>query len=130
MQPNGPHGPDTYLVVVADFVVLQDLADAIRGFDPEAVILTHNARADALASLEAHDRISVAFVEAGPELVEASKLDVAVEQRGGRLVLLGDDAEAELEAGSPLISDWLVMPRPFSNRTILNWLAPGGDAKT
>ena len=129
MKPDGTAVPDTYLIVVSDFVVLHDLADAIRGFDPEAVILTHSTRADALAALEASDRISVAFVEAGPELVSASRLDVAIEARGGRLVLLGNDAEAELEAGSPLISDWLVMPRPFSNQSILRWLSPGTDAQ-
>jgi hypothetical protein len=61
----------------------------------------------------------VAFVGEGPSRFAGSALAQMIQNRGGRVVLLGDEAEAEgRKAG------WPVLDRPFSQSLVLTLLAP------
>ncbi len=103
-----PKTAGTYLVVLADYLVAQDLAESIVVYDADAEVLVLHSASRAAAALEKVERIAVAFVDAGPELFGASELAQMIQSRGGRVVLLGDEAEA---AGGAL--GWSVLQRPF-----------------
>ena len=108
------NGPGIYLIVLRHVVVAQDIAMTIAEFDPEARVVTAASGAEALPLLEGVERIAMAFVGKGPEAFRASLLARAVAERGGRVVLMGEEAEAEGEA-----QGFAVLVRPFSTGNIL-----------
>jgi len=109
-----------YLIEVRDYVVLTDLIGSVHDFDPGSHILTATGIGEAVAQLRSVDRLAIAFLEAGPRRVAQLKLDVEIRQRGGRLVLLGDDAEDEWEASSSPSHRWPTLLRPFTSQTVLS----------
>lgn len=112
-----------YLIASRDYLVTCDICDAIIDYDPSAEISVQQGHKVALSVLAGYQRIAVAFVEAGTELVARLKIDRRVQSRGGRLVLMGSMAENELDARSPRLR-WPVLARPVSTRMILAHLPP------
>lgn len=122
-KPNCAPDGDIYLIVVRDRVVLMDLADTVAEFDPRAVVLSRSSGAEAMAALRTHARLKLAFVEEGAGNVSRLGMDVAIAERGGKLILLGDDAESEWEAGDREALRWPLLMRPFSTQTVLRKIA-------
>lgn len=118
----GPKGPKVYLVAVHDYVVAQDLSDAVRDFDPAAVVVTARSCREALMAVREAERVALAFIEAGPDRVAQARLDVAIRNRGGALVLLGDEAEAQCDTSNGSAPRWKVLIRPFSGQTVTEYL--------
>jgi hypothetical protein len=115
--------PATYVVMTQDLVVLQDLSDTIAEFDPQADVFRAITLASAVDMIGSMERISVVFLEAGPGWITRAGVDAMVRARGGRLVLLGDDAEDESDAGGDETSRWTLLARPFSARTVCELIA-------
>lgn len=113
---------DAYLIAVRNAVVLQDLADTVRDFDPSATVLTATHCAEALARLRLVERLTFAFIEAGPRRIADSQIDAEIRRRGGRMALLGDEAEDEWDVGRPEGRRWPILARPFSSRAVLSLL--------
>jgi len=110
----GGAGRPTYLIVLRHTVVAQDIAMTIADRDPDARIVAVSSPADALPALDGVDRLTVAFVSEAPRAHRDSDLAQAIATRGGRVVLIGEAAEAEgEELGFP------VLTRPFSTDDIL-----------
>ena len=107
-----------YLVVLGDYLVAQDLAESIACHDPAAEVIVRHTMAEAVAAMESVARIEVAFVGDAPTRFAASQLAQAIRSKGGRVVLLGDEAEATGEAAG-----WSVLHRPFSLSLVLACLA-------
>ncbi|MCU9850246.1 hypothetical protein OEZ60_19840 [Defluviimonas sp. WL0024] len=110
---------NVYLVLIRDQVVLQDLCDTVKEFDPKATVVACSRCEDALALLRRHSDLVLAFVEAGPERVLRLRIDAAIRERGGKLILLGDDAEMELDSVGDSASLWPVLVRPFNSRSVI-----------
>lgn len=104
---------DHYLIVLRDFVVMQDLADTISEFDPGAQVIAVAHATAALAAIAPVVRLVLAFVEAAPREFEKTELAAAIASRGGRLVYLGDAAEDAAETGRAV-----VLRRPFSSQVV------------
>lgn len=119
-MPKGGDGPATYLIVLRHVLVAQDIALTIADVDPQARVVTAASEAEALSKLSGVDRLAVAFVGQSPRAYEGSALAEAVGRCGGRVVLLGEDAEAE---GAEL--GYAVLVRPFSTGSILSHLVDG-----
>jgi hypothetical protein len=112
----------TYVVMSQDYVVLRDLCDTILEFDPAAHLLHATTLASASAFISGSERVAVAILEAGPERISQTGLDTMVRTKGGRLVLLGPDAEDEDEAGT-VSTRCTVLTRPFSAEAVCTILA-------
>jgi hypothetical protein len=114
----GDEGRAAYLIVLRHVVVAQDIAMTIADLDPKARIVIATSVTEALAGLGGVDRLAVAFVAEAPRSHRDSDLARAIAARGGRVVLIGEAAEAEgAELGFP------VLTRPFSTEDILMHLA-------
>jgi hypothetical protein len=116
MDTQAPDRGQVFVLAVRDFLILNDLDDTIRDFDPLAMVVTLSDLDTALERIRSFDRITLAFLEAGPARLAASGLDTALAERQGRIVLLGDEAEDEWEAGH---RRWPTLLRPFSTGCIL-----------
>lgn len=116
---------ETYLIAVKSFVILQDLADTVREFDRAAHILGCGHVEELPERLALTERVAIVFAEAGPRDVAALCLDEAVRMRGGRLVLLGDDAEDEWDAGPASTRRWPTLLRPFNSQSVLSLILAG-----
>jgi hypothetical protein len=115
----GAGDPATYLIVLRHVLVAQDIAMTIGEFDSGARILTAASGAEALPLLEGVERLAMAFVGRGPQAFRASPLARAVTERGGRVVLMGEEAEAQGEA-----QGFSVLVRPFGTSDVLTHLDP------
>lgn len=122
MDAGPPSRQDVYLIAVHNVVVLQDLADTVRDFDPSATILTATNCAEALARLRSLERLTFAFIEAGSRRIADSRIDAEIRRRDGRIVLLGNEAEDEWDSGHPAARRWPILVRPFSSRTVVSML--------
>ena len=100
-------------------VVAQDIALTVAEVASEARVLTAATTEEALRRLSDVERLAVAFVAEAPRDWPESPLAAAVAARGGRVVLIGEAAEAE---GQRLGYD--VLMRPFSTADVLACLAP------
>ena len=109
-----------YLIVLRHVLVAQDIAMTIADADPGARVVTTASPAEALPALRDVERLAVAFVAEAPRDHGDSDLGRAIAARGGRVVLIGEAAEAEGEAlGFP------VLTRPFSTGDVLAHLSGG-----
>lgn len=107
-----------FLIVLRHVVVAQDIAMTIADLHPGARIVTAASTAEALPALRDVGRLAVAFVAEAPRAHRDSDLAREIARRGGRVVLIGEAAEAEGTAlGFP------VLARPFSTGDILVHLA-------
>ena len=116
----GAGTPATYLIVLRHVLVVQDIAMTVGEVDSGARILTAASGAEALPMIEGVEQLAVAFVGKGPEAFRASPLARAVAERGGRVVLMGEEAEAKGEA-----QGFAVLVRPFGTSDVLAHLDPG-----
>ncbi|MDI3335567.1 hypothetical protein QKW60_04040 [Defluviimonas aestuarii] len=124
MDNNCSDRGDVYVIAVHDFVVLKDLEDTVREFDPTATVLTTTSCDEAITKIRTQDQLAMVFIEAGPVYISAVRMDELVRARGGRIVLLGDDAEDEWDEGrSP--RRWPTLQRPFSSQSVLSIIIAG-----
>ncbi|NSY38045.1 hypothetical protein [Leisingera sp. ANG59] len=118
--------PHVYLIASRNYLVTCDICDAILDFDPAAEISVLRSQEAALPALSRYRGIAVAFMECGSEMVAGLRIDQIACSRGGRLVLMGREAERELERQSQLLL-WPVLARPVSTRMIMSHLMPLGE---
>ncbi len=124
MQNQNSGRTDVYVIAVRDFVVLKDLEDTVRDFDPSALVITATCCDAAVGKIRAQDRLAAVFLEAGPGYVAAERMDHLVQSRGGRLVLFGDDAEDEWD-DERSARRWPTLQRPFSSQSVLSLIIAG-----
>ena len=110
-----------YLIVLRHVVVAQDIAATIADVDPGAPVLAVASSEAALPALGEVERLAVAFVAEAPRSFEGSPLARGIAARGGRVVLIGEAAEAE---GAGL--GFQVLSRPFSTEDLVRHLAATG----
>lgn len=116
-QDASPLDRGAYLIVLEDYLVSQDLAEIVAWYAPAAEVIVRHALPDAVAALQPVARLAVAFVGIGPASFAASPLAAMIASRGGRVVLLGDEAERTGEAAG-----WAVLQRPFSQSQVATFL--------
>lgn len=107
-----------YLVLVSESLVAQDIAMTIAEYDATAHVITAITLSDAEVALANVTDLKVAFVKARPSNFRGSALDLAISQRGARLVMLG--IEAESIGPTP---DFDVLSQPFDTDAVLAKLA-------
>lgn len=107
----------TYLVVLDDYLIAQDLAESIACYDDAAQVVVRHVVDDAVAALEAVEGLAVAFVGVDPKQFAGSALARMIDSRGGKVVLMGDAAEDDGETGG-----WAVLHRPFSQGLVQSLL--------
>jgi hypothetical protein len=110
--------PTTYLIVLRQVLVAQDIAMAIAEHDSGARVILVRDAAEALPRLAEVQRLALAFVGQDPLSFRDSALGHAVAERGGRVVLMGQEAEAQGEA-----QGFAVLARPFSTSDVIKLLA-------
>ena len=108
----------TYLVLVSEVVVAQDIALTIGDFDPGARVLVATSVEAAHRCLDGVGALAVAFVTERPSLFTDSVLAKAIAARRGRVVLLGLDAETS--GPTPLYD---VLAQPFDTDAVVASLA-------
>lgn len=107
------HPGRCHLVMLRHVVVAQDIALTLGDADAEAAIIMAGTSGEALAALEPVDVVGLAFVADDPRVFAQSPLALAIAERGGTAVLIGQAAEAEGEAlGYP------VLARPFTSDAV------------
>jgi hypothetical protein len=107
----------TYLLLMEAGLVACDLTQIILSFDPGAsVTLTQTVEA-ALAHAGDDARLIFAILDLGPDAARSSGLARMITDRGGRIILIGDDAEATAAS-----HNWPVIERPFSTESVLSVL--------
>lgn len=106
-----------YLVVVNEYLIAQDIALTINDHDPGAKAIIAATAPQALAALSEVPRVVVAFIAEPPNHFARSALAKAIAERGGRVVLLGEEAE---ELGP--IAEWDVLYVPFTTATLIESL--------
>ena len=116
----GGAAPATYLIVLRHVVVAQDIALTVAEFDPSARILVARSGEEAIPLLDGVDRLPLAFLGKGPSEFRASPIAGELEARGARVVLMGEEAEAQGEA-----EGFEVLVRPFTTEAILARLDSG-----
>lgn len=103
-----------YLIVLREVVIAQDLSLTITDHDPEAVVLLATTSAEAEQMLAGVEALVLAFVVADPAVFASSGLARAIAARGGRAVLLGNEAEAHGPG-----EGWQVLDQPFNTDAVL-----------
>jgi hypothetical protein len=109
-----PQRGQTYLIVMPDVLIAQDLELTIRDHDPQACVIWCKTAAGAAAALTPVASLSIAFLADQPRAFAKSHLASAIRERGGRVILLGEEAEA-----TGPTQDWSVLHRPFSTAAVL-----------
>jgi hypothetical protein len=116
------HSCTAYLIVVQNAVIRQDIAQAIAEVAPDSCIIATDTLDNAAYALADADCVSLAFVEAGPDIFRASPLAAEIAARGVRLVLTGSwDDHAAHAAG------WDVLSYPFQTADIHRLLSAHAD---
>ena len=110
-------GKHSYLLLMEAGLVASDLTQIILAFDPGASIALAPTLDAALEHARDTERISSAILELGPDTATSSGLARLIADRGGRIILIGDDAEAL--AGK---SAWPVIERPFTTELVTSVL--------
>jgi hypothetical protein len=113
-EADDPSGPPAYLIVLRHVVGAQDIALTIADFDGGAAVVRAASADEGLVALDGVARLAVAFVAEGPRRFAGSALQGAIARRGGRVVLIGEEAEAEGEAAG-----YAVLARPFASAAVV-----------
>lgn len=108
---------ETYLIVLRELLIAQDLATTITDRDPTARVVLAATPDEAVVALAGIPLVTVAFVSATPGDYVSSSLGPAIKARHGRVILLGFEAEA-----SGPSQDWDVLPQPFDTVAVLGVL--------
>ena len=106
-----------YLVIEPNPLLMLDLAEMLKFGDEHAVVIAERDAGPALALLSSVDCIKLALVAAAPGDFDTSALAQVIGQKGGRVVLMGDQAETFGEA-----KGYSVLHRPFSQSQVLAML--------
>lgn len=110
--------PAIYVIVLGQVVVAQDIAQAIAEFDPDATVITTPRREDAVAAVAAlKGRLMLGFMNTPPRLLPEDALAQTTRERGGRVVLIHDEADTAGEA-----DDYWVLQRPFTSEAVQDLL--------
>lgn len=110
-------GRHTYLLLMEAGLVACDLTQIILAFDPGASVTLAPTVEAALAHAGDDVRLLSAILDLGPDAARSSGLARMIADRGGRVILIGNDAE--MLAGS---HPWPVIERPFSTESVLSVL--------
>ncbi len=108
----------TYLVVVPEVLIAQDLKLTITDYDAGAQVIQATTVADAEIALTGVKALAVAFLADQPNNFANSPLARAIARRGGRVVLLGEGAKT-----TGPTDHWGVLQMPFSTAAVLALLA-------
>jgi len=112
--------PRTYLVLVTETLVAQDIAQTITDFDPASKVICAGSLAAAEVAVAAEHAIEIAFVAGNPGQFAQSALHRGLIARGSRVVLLGYEAEA---SGPTPVFD--VLQQPFDTAAVVAKLLAG-----
>jgi hypothetical protein len=104
----------SYLILMDAGVIACDLTQIVLFYDPQATVTLVQTVAAAAAHVDGSARLTTAILWIGPGAAVASGLEAAIRAKGGRLHLIGDDAETEDEG-----ERWSVILRPFSTESII-----------
>lgn len=119
LDPNPMAYSRGYLVVVTERVVADDIAQTIADFDPASNVVCANSLAEAEAALPAIGPVELAFIAGCPTSFVGSALHRGLSERGGRVILLG--IEAEMTGPTPVFD---VLPQPFDTDAVIAKLQP------
>lgn len=100
--------PEAYLVVEREQIIAQDLAHAIRAFDPDAAVHVVDELGDAFALLS---RVRAVFLHDEPARLWSVEAGHRVAEAGVSVIFLGTMAEAQPEGA-------VVLASPFSEMTV------------
>jgi hypothetical protein len=109
-QPDAP----VYLVLIREVLIAQDIAETIAEHVAGAQVIVAGTAAQAITALTPIAAVVIAFVSERPATFAQSELNRAIASRGGRVVLLGVDAEL---AGPS--SAWDVLYQPFTSAAVV-----------
>ncbi|MES2664505.1 MAG: hypothetical protein V4712_00295 [Pseudomonadota bacterium] len=116
-----PAGIRSYLVMVPETLVAQDIALTIADHDPAAEVIFAKSAPEAEKALGTVTALAVAFVADRPSLFVPSALASAIAARGGHVILLG--IEAESTGPTP---DFDVLYQPFDIDAVIAKLSARG----
>ncbi len=108
-----PAARDTFLVVLDDVLVARDLAQTAAEFSPACDVVVTTTSALALVALADVVNLNAAFLGMEPDAFDGSALQAAIATRGGRVFLLGEEAE-RLGRGE----GWEALVRPFTSDAV------------
>jgi hypothetical protein len=108
----------TYLIVLRELLIAQDLALTIADHDAAAHVIIASTAAEAVAALQLVAVVAKAFVGIPPDAFAGSDLADAIARRRGRVILLGVEAE---EHGPT--QGWDILAQPFMTETVMAKLA-------
>lgn len=111
----------SYLVLVPEMLVAQDIALTIADFDPAAEVICAKSQHEAQAALGRVGALTLAFVSDRPSTFVQSPLASAIAERGGRVVMLGIEAE---NTGPTETFD--VLHQPFDTDAVMAKLSARG----
>ena len=103
-----------YLVIEPDPLLRTDLTETLQYRDRKAIVIAERSADAAMHQIAGFDTIRLALVAAGPCDFAASRLAQLIGQKGGKVVLMGDRAEAVGEA-----KGFTVLHRPYSETQVL-----------
>jgi hypothetical protein len=110
-------GTHTYLLLMEAGLVACDLTQIILSFDPGASVTLTQTVGAALAHGNDDTTLISAILNLGPDTARSTGLARMIDARGGRIILMGDDAEA-----TAATHGWPVIERPFSTEAVLSVL--------
>lgn len=122
MDTGYPFRAGVYVIMVSDYVVLTDLEDTVRDYDPFAAIHGVTSLHAAIGRIQSQRRLDVVFLETGQKQVRLHDLDQAVRDRGGQIILLGGEAEDDWITQGRVSDRWPTLLRPFSSQMVLSLL--------
>lgn len=109
-----------YLVVIREVIVANDIAQTIAHHEPGAHVIIAATHAQAVTALGPVATLAIAFISERPAQFAQSGLCTAIAARGGRVVLLGEDAEV-----TGPNADWSVLYQPFTTDAVIAKLTGG-----
>ena len=105
-----------YLVVESILLIGEDLAHAIRDFDPDAEVLVTMHEGEALARMAGRLPILRAFLHSSPDDADKTDLGRRLAASGTACFYIGDKAE---RSGK----DAVVLHRPFDSISVATFLS-------
>jgi|GEM_PF-1126212 hypothetical protein len=110
----------TYIVLVTETVVAFDIAQTITDYDQSAKVFLAKSMTEAEAAMVDIESVEIAFIAGCPSTFSGSALHRDLVMRGGRIVLLG--IEAEVTGPTPVFD---VLPQPFDTDAVIAKLRAG-----
>lgn len=118
-----PSPSNTFLIIVSEVLIAQDIEMTIRRLWPDAVVLFKNNIKDAEIWLESTENLLYAFISASPETHETESVFTKVAALGGKFVMLGYDETAKVAFDAfAHASAMLFLPFPFTEEHLIKVL--------